>query len=207
MSRSLTAFLVVVCLLGFAPTSRAQQVSAGVKAGLTSAHLPGVTDAIEVPVDEEGRWSGTAGVFVTVRLNDLVAFQPEALFVAKGATVASSAASYSLKFDARYLEIPLFARFGRSNRPIYFLAGPYVGFQLSAKGTETVGGRSETRDVGDQLKSVDAGVSVGVGASFNRFLIEGRWSEGLMDVDNQDLSDTTVRHRVFAVLAGFRFGR
>ena len=205
MYRSLTAFLVVVCLLGFAQTSRAQQVSAGVKAGVTAARMPGVTDAITVPVDEEGRWSGTAGVFVTLRLNDLVAFQPEALFVAKGATVASSAANYSLKFDARYLEIPLFARFGRSNRPVYFLAGPYFGFQLSAEGTETVGGRSETRDFDDQFKSVDTGVSFALGASFNRFLIEGRWSEGLVDIDNQDLSDTKVRHRVFAVLAGFRF--
>ena len=206
MRRSLTAFLVVVCLLGFAPTSRAQQASGGVKAGLTSAHMPGVTEAIAVPVEEEGRRSGTAGVFVTVRLNDLVAFQPEALFVAKGATVASSAATYSLKFDARYLEIPLFARFGRSNRPVYFLAGPYFGFRLSAEGTETVGGRSQKMDLDDQVERVDSGVSLGVGAAFsNRLLIEGRWSEGLIDVDSQDLSDTKVRHRVFAVLAGFRF--
>ena len=205
MSRSLIAFSVVVCLLGHSGTLQAQQVSAGVKAGLTAARMPGATDAIEVPVDEEGRWSGTAGAFVTVQLNDLVAFQPEALFVAKGATLSNSAASYSLSFDARYLEIPLFVRLGRSNRPVYFLAGPYFGFQLSAEGIETVGGRSETRDFDDQFKSVDTGVSFGVGASFNRFLIEGRWSEGLIDIDNQDLSDTTVRHRVFAVLAGFRF--
>ena len=205
MSRSLTAFLVVVCLLGSGGNSWAQQVSAGVKAGVTSAHMPGVTEAITVPVEEEGRWSGAAGVFVTVRLNDLVAFQPEALFVAKGATVASSAANYSLKFDARYLEVPLFVRFARSSRPVYFLAGPYFGFQMSAKGTETVGGRSETMDLDDQFKSMDTGVAFGLGASFNRFLIEGRWSEGLIDIDNQDLSDTAVRHRVFAVLAGFRF--
>jgi hypothetical protein len=205
MSRSLTAFLVVVCLLGRAQTSHAQSISGGIKAGVTSARLPGVTDAIEITADEESRWGGTFGAFVTVPLNDLVAFQPEALYVVKGATVASSAANYSLKFDSRYLEIPLFARFGRSNRPVYFLAGPYFGFQLSAEGTETVGGRSETREFDDQFKSVDTGVSFGLGASFNRFLIEGRWSEGLVDIDNQDLSDTTVRHRVFALLAGFKF--
>jgi len=205
MSRSLIAALVVVCLLGHAETLRAQQVSAGVKAGVTAARMPGVTDAIAVPVDEEGRWSGTAGVFIEWRFNDLVAFQPEALYVAKGVTLANSAASYSLRFDVRYLEMPLFVRFGRSSRPVYFLAGPYFGFRLAAEGTESIGGTTETRDVDDQFQSVDTGVSFGVGASFDRFLIEGRWSEGLRDVDSQDLSDTTVRHRVFAVLAGFRF--
>jgi hypothetical protein len=83
------------------------------------------------------------------------------------------------------------------------LAGPYFGFRLAAEGTESIGGRTETRDVDDQFHRVDTGVSFGVrAASFDRFLIEGRWSEGLRDIDSQDLSDTTVRHRVFAVLAG-----
>jgi len=205
MSRSLIAFSVVVCLLGRAQTSHAQSISGGIKAGVTSARLPGVTDAIEITADEESRWGGTFGAFVTVPLNDLVAFQPEALYVLKGATVASSAVGYSLEFDARYVEVPLLFRFGRSSRPFYFLAGPYFGFRLSAEGTETVGGRSETRDVKDEIERADAGVSFGVGAGLNRFLIEARWTEGLRDVDRLDRSETAVRNRVFAVLAGFRF--
>jgi len=205
MFRSLFAFLVVVCVLGFARTSSAQQISGGIKAGVTSARLPGVTEAIEIPVDQEARWGGTVGAFVTLRINDLVAFQPEALYIFKGAAIASPAASYSLTFDTRYLEVPLLFRLASSRQRLYFLAGPHFSFLLSAEGTETIGGKSETRDVKDQFKGADAGISFGAGASFNRFLIEGRWSEGVRDIDREDRSDTKVRNRVLAVLAGFRF--
>src|SRR5262245_43648824 len=92
MSRVVVPTLVVVCLLGHSQAVRAQPVSAGFKAGVTAARLPGVTDAVEVPLDEESRWGVTGGVFVTLPLNDLVAFQPEALYVVKGATLVGPAA-------------------------------------------------------------------------------------------------------------------
>jgi hypothetical protein len=67
------------------------------------------------------------------------------------------------------------------------------------------GGVTETRDFSDQIKRVDAGVSFGAGATFDRFLVEGRWTEGLRDAESGDRFATAVRHRVLAVLAGFRF--
>ena len=207
MSRVFIASLVVVCLLGHSHALRAQPVSAGFKAGVTAGRLPGVTDAVDVAVDEESRWGGTGGVFVTLPLNDLVALQPEALYVVKGSTLVSSAVSprYTLSFDARYLEMPLFFRFGRSSRRLYFLAGPSVGFRLAAEARETVGGVTETRDFSDQIKRVDVGVSFGAGATFGRFLVEGRWTEGLRDTESGDRFDAAVRQRVLALLAGFQF--
>jgi Outer membrane protein beta-barrel domain len=204
VSRLFMASLVVVCVLSHSQELRAQPVSAGFKGGVTAARLPGVTDAVEVEVDEESRWGGTGGVFVTLPLNDLVAFQPEALYVVKGATLVVSPRS-KLTFDARYLEMPLFFRFGRSSRRLYFLAGPSVGFRLAAEAREVVDGVTETRDFSDQIKRVDVGVSFGAGATFGRFLVEGRWTEGLRDAESGDRFGTDVRHRVVAVLAGFRF--
>jgi outer membrane protein with beta-barrel domain len=205
VSRLFIASLVVVCVLGHSQELRAQAVSAGFKAGITAARLPGVKDAIEAAVDEESRWGGTGGVFVTVPLNDLVAFQPEALYVVKGETLVSPAVSYMLSFDARYLETPLLFRFGRSSRRLYFLAGPSLGFRLAAEAREVVGGVTETRDFSDQIKRVDVGVSFGAGATLDRFLVEGRWTEGLHDIESADQFPTAVRHRVLAVFAGFRF--
>ena len=205
MSRVFIAPIVVVCLLGHAEALLAQPISGGVKAGVTSARLPGVTEAVEIAVDEESRWGGTFGAFVTVPLNELVAFQPEALYVAKGSTLGSSAVGYSLSFDIRYLEVPLFFKFGRSSQRLYLLAGPYVGVRLSAEGREVIGSASDTRDVSDMITRVDAGVSFGAGVTFNRFLVEGRWSEGLRDAESRDQFATAVRHRVLAVLAGVRF--
>ena len=207
MSRVCIAALVVVCLLGHAQALRAQPVSAGFKAGVTAARLPGVTDAVEVPVDEESRWGATGGAFVTLPLNDLVAFQPEALYVVKGTTLVSDVGGprTTLTFDARYLEIPLFFRFGRSSQRLYFLTGPSVGFRLAAEAREVVDGVTETRDFSDQIKRVDVGISFGAGATFGRFVVEGRWTEGLRDIESGDQFGTAVRHRVLAVLAGFRF--
>lgn len=122
----------------------------------------------------------------------------------KGATLAVGPRT-TLSFDARYLEVPLFFRFSRSNQRLYVLAGPYVGFRLAAEARETVDGITETRDFSDQIKRVDAGVSFGAGATFGRGLIEGRWTEGLRDAERGDSFETAVRHRVLAVLAGFRF--
>jgi len=211
MSRLFIASLVVVCLLGASHVSWAQTVSAGFKAGVTAARLPGVTDAVEdavgVAVDEESRWGGTGGVFVTWRLNDLVAFQPEVLYAVKGTTLVggAGASSYSLAFDTRYLDIPLLFRLGRPSQRLYVLAGPYVGFRLDGEAREVVGAVTETQDVADQIKRVDAGIAFGVGSTFDRFLLEVRWTEGLRDVESADRFGTAVRHRVLAVLAGFRF--
>lgn len=207
MSRLFMASVVVVCLLGDSQALWAQPVSAGFKAGVTAARLPGATDAVVVEVDEKSRWGGTGGVFVTWPLNDLVAFQPEVLYAVKGTTLVSvaGASTYSLAFDTRYLETPLFLRLGRSSQHLYVLAGPYLGFRLAAEGREAVGGVTETRNVADLFKRVDAGVSFGAGATFNRFLVEGRWTEGLRDIENGDSFGTAVRHRVLAMLAGFRF--
>ena len=204
MSRAFFASLIVVCGLCHSQELRAQPISGGFKAGVTAARLPGVTDAVEVTVDEETRWGGTGGVFVTVPINDSVAFQPEALYVMKGATLAVGPGT-TLSFDANYLEVPLFLRFGRSSRSLYFLVGPAVGFRLSAEAREVVNGVTETRDFSDQIKRVDVGVSFGGGGTIGRFLVEGRWTEGLRDVESEDQFGTDVRHRVFALLAGFRF--
>lgn len=204
MSRSLIAALVVVCLPGAAQTLQAQSIGAGFKAGVTAARLPGATDAVPVAVDEQSRWGGTGGVFVTLPLNDRVAFQPEALYVMKGATLAVGPFT-TLIFDVQYLEMPLFFKFGRSSRRLYVLAGPYMGFRLAAEAREVVNGVTETRDFSDQINRVDAGVSFGAGATFGRLLVEGRWTEGLRDTDSQDQFDTVVRHRVLALIAGFRF--
>lgn len=204
MSRWLIATLVVVCLLGSSKPLQAQSVGGGVKAGVTSSRMSGAKDAINAPVDEEGRAGFTAGAFLTVPLTDAVTFQPEALYVMKGTTLAA-ATQYELTVDARYLEIPLLFRLGRSSGRAYVLAGPSVAFRLSAEARETVNGATETRDFKDQIKGVDLGIAFGAGVAFNRFLLEGRWSEGLRDVESQDQFDTAVRHRVLAVLAGFRF--
>ena len=199
--------LVVVCLLAHTQALSAQPVSAGFKAGVTAARLPGVTDAVDATVDEESRWGGTAGVFVTLPLNDHFAFQPEALYVVKGATLVGRAAgsSQTLSFDARYLETPLFVRFRGSSRRIYFLAGPYLGFRLAAEARETINGVTETRDFSDQAKRMDAGISFGTGVMFDRFLVELRWTKGLRDLESGDRFATAVRHRAIAVLAGIRF--
>ena len=197
--------IVTLIVLGDPRAVLAQQVSGGIKAGPSLARLPGVADAVSEPVDEHGKWGVMAGGFVTIAINDRVAFQPEVLYAMKGTTLEAAAADVKLTFDARYLEFPLLLKFAPPSSPVYFLAGPAIAFRLSAKSREEAGGATVTEDLSDQAKRVDVGVAFGVGAAVGRFFVEGRWTEGLRDAESGDQFSTAVRHRVLGVLVGVRF--
>jgi Outer membrane protein beta-barrel domain len=205
--KAIVASMVVVCLLGTAGAGFAQQVTAGLKGGLTAASLPGIADAFDVAVDQQLEIGATAGIFVTARLSDLVAFQPEVLYAMRGATITALAVGEegTVTFDTRYLELPLLLKVGRASRRLYFLVGPAMAFRLAAESREVFDGVTGTTDVSDQTTRVDVGLAIGGGAAFGRFSVEGRWTEGLRNIERTDQFDTSVRNRAFALLAGVRF--
>ena len=106
----------------------------------------------------------------------------------------------------RYLEVPLLVRFSTpaSGSPsAYLLAGPSVGFKMSA--THHLGADGgEDRDVSDRVDGADVGLTFGGGVQWSRWLLEGRFTQGLRDVAT-DEGDEAVRTRSFVVLAGIRF--
>ena len=57
----------------------------------------------------------------------------------------------------------------------------------------------------DEVKSTDVGVVGGVAYHIGRLVIDGRYSWGLTDIDDETEDTIHVKNRSFSVLAGWRF--
>jgi hypothetical protein len=104
----------------------------------------------------------------------------------------------------QYLEIPILARINIGSRSrngisIYGLVGPVFDVNLKA----SIG----DRDVKSNYESLDFGLLGGVGIEITRFLVEGRFNQGLRNVLKSDNAAAfgDIKTRSFAVLFGFRF--
>jgi hypothetical protein len=183
--------------------SRAQEIEGGVQGGVTFSSLSNLRDAIDFggPVDIESRTGVVIGPFVAFPINDSVAIQVEALYATKGATPTDGTNRVEIKFS--YLDVPVLLRVAPT-RLLYFLLGPSLNFNISAKAIDFVPSQVED-DVSDQTKNTEWGLVFAGGVSSGRFLIEGRYSAGLTDIADTPALTAAVRNRAFTILAGVRF--
>jgi hypothetical protein len=210
MRHRLFPALLFVLLIPAMASAQAQPraVTFGVKAGASLSTLslgdPSLTPtALTNPV---------IGAFVTFRICRQLAIQPEVLYARRGATIDEGAGILAFTETERitYLAVPVFARlsFGGTAREghirPYVLAGPEFGFRLKATETgEILGAGTGTEDVLENYRRTDIGLAVGAGVEIARFLVEGRYTLGLTNIDATGVS--TLKNRVFAILAGVRF--
>jgi hypothetical protein len=192
-------FLVLLVCLTATPAF-AQNFSAGVKAGVNFSKLSFDPEQ-DFCCDNKTGFVG--GLFVTAPLSDVISIQPEFLYSMIGAK--SDFEGFKSTIDVRVFQVPILLRAdfsGSTVRP-FVLAGPSFGFKLSAK--EKFEGDED--DLDDTVESVDLGFTIGGGVQFGAGSLEVRYTHGLRNLDKDpDDEGLDVRSRVFAVLAGFRFG-
>ena len=196
------ALTVVVCLLAGVTEAAAQdRVQGGILAGPSAASLR-VTGDGGAP-DFTSRPGFSAGLFVVREVRPGFAIEPEALFTLKG----GKATDGSLENDFRLtgIEIPLLARFqstGSSAASFHVVAGPVVGFRLTAKQKITSPSGSTTVDVKDESRAGELGLAIGAGVTVRRFRLDGRYTWGLSRLDKDETDGFDFKSRVFAVLLG-----
>jgi len=203
---SALVFLLVLLIPAMASAQATPSaVTFGVKGGVALSTL----SSTDSPLTPATLTSPTVGAFVTFRLTRHLAIQPEALYARKGARegAAEEILSFTETERLTYLAVPVFARLSFASegrvRP-YVLAGPEFGFRLAATETgEIAGAEAGSDDVSENFRRTDIGVALGAGVEVRRFLVEGRYTMGLTNIDATGL--TTVKNRVFAILAGVRF--
>jgi hypothetical protein len=212
MRRTLS-LLTVAALVLVPVVASAQPAEFGVKGALAFATLPQIQQSLGFVgsnYEPQTRVGLALGGFGTWRANDWFALQPELLYVQKGVTLEGPAAnpvSFVSKID--YLEVPILARLtppaSGEVRP-YLFAGPTFGIKVRGRVERMVGGVREKADAEALLRDGDAGVTVGAGTRFGRFLAETRFTQGLTRV-NKDVPDfqREVKNRTVALLAGFTF--
>ncbi len=187
--------MAVLIISLFTITSATAQVDKPVKVGITGGlNLANFNDS---NVETDINTGLTAGVFSRFYIPDSpVSIQPEILYSQKGAS------GDNIDANLDYIEIPVLARFAFVNdsevTPNVFF-GPYVGFNLSAEGTNG----NITINADDVVNKTDAGVVFGADMELSQFTIGGRYSAGLIEVF--DDPDATSKNGVFSIMVGVSF--
>jgi hypothetical protein len=195
---------VLAGLVLAAPSAMAQGVQVGLKGGFNASTL--TFKNADWPTSS--RKSGTGGVFLVVPIFGRYSVQPEVLYSPKGAVFEGAAFPTEIEID--YLEAPVLVRvpvIGGAGARIYALAGPSFAYRLRARTRTTFSGATEAIDAAEDIERLDFGILAGAGMELGRFLVEGRYTYGLSDIDTEkdDRSRVTVHNRTLNVLVGIRF--
>jgi hypothetical protein len=80
-----------------------------------------------------------------------------------------------------------------------------MGFKVSAKATAEFDGQNESEDIDEFVESFDFGIVFGAGFETGNFVLDGRYTWGLSNINKDDTDPTNVKHRVISLMAGVRF--
>ena len=207
LSRNSLVLAAVGAILLVLPSSApAQEV--GVKAGANFASL---TPSEDEDPDISRRVGPVGGVWVRIAPGARVSFQVEGLFSEKGVTFEPNEFGLDSSADVRvrYIEIPVLARadFGAAGSAMraFVVGGAAPAFKLAAHTKTVFAGQEQSRDIDDEIYSLDVGLVGGVGVAFGRALVEARYTHGLRHINTDDNGDEDrIKNRVFSVMVGFR---
>ncbi len=207
LSSSLAALVVAFV----ASPGLAQNVSAGVKGGISIANLTG--DGIQ---DTSSKLGFVGGAFLGVDLHEYFRIQFEGQYVQKGAE--DEEGGVTVKINLNYIEfmvpftltIPTNGAFAPR-----LYAGPALGIEASCTLSAEEGGvevdvdcDDPAADVGER-KSTDfsvffgGGVDIAVGSG--AISLDVLYDLGLTNLDDSGLEGSDVKNKNLLVLAGYRF--
>lgn len=204
MKKIFTVFFLLFAVVAFA------QPKIGLKAGLNIANAGGDdADQIIEGRSLDSKTGFCAGAYFMYQFSPLFAVQPEFYYTMKGATYKESGAEYTLTLN--YFEVPILVKVlipvqGSNINPVIF-AGPFIGFNSTAKQKIEYNGQTQEEDIED-VKSTEFGAQFGGGIGFNvggnEVGFDVRYILGLTTVD--DTSDPLdVKNNVLNFNAYFAF--
>jgi hypothetical protein len=175
----------------------------GVKAGVLWSSLDlTIPDFI---ISENQQVGFTAGFFGGTRLAGPLYLDFEALVTTKGAKY--DFADFENELRLTYLELPVLARVGvlRAGAvTAYVSGGPSFAFKLREVQKEA----GEETSVDDEVKKWDIGIAMGGGVSFGSWVVDARYTLGLIDivdVDTGGFAEPTAKNGAISVTFGYRF--
>jgi opacity protein-like surface antigen len=198
--------LALLALCTVAPASA--QVNLGVCGGLNLASCD--IDPSEGALETSNLTGFGFGGVLDYSMNGCIALHLEPMYLQKGTKADWDV--FELEDKLAYLEVPVMLKYSFGTREIrpYVIAGPTIGYLLSAKGKVTGGGYSGEEDIKDETKSLDFGLAFGAGVSVpvsnHPIFLEARYAMGLTNInDDPDDPDTDVKTKGIQILAGITF--
>ena len=200
--------LIIICTL-FIGTAQSQ-LSVGFKGGLTLANI-----SFDVPhgISADYAIGGHAAVFLKSG-KGLFTFQPEFMYIQKGARINSTSDASYEQITMNYFDVPLLLRvtIGIKIVEVYINLGPYGGYWFSGKTKEysynDTQGKwvtdKKSHDFTDHDVRYDAGIVGGVVVKVLMFLFEVRYGHGFIDVYDSESNNNKDQNRYFNFSLGIQ---
>ena len=211
-----TSALAALTLVAYASAAEAQGTkSFGVIGGVAFASFNGSdADLSSVGFDKGSSTGFLGGFFADIPAGKSLVFEPELLYVNKGATYSLNVtgASGDLSLNLDYVEIPILLRYNfRPAGGPYVLIGPDVAFNVTCN----VSGSGAVAPVLDSLpgkscvdlgtmagvpfdaSSVTFGGVIGLGFQHEKFGLEGRYE---FDFDDAFQGGDNIKNAVWEIL-------
>jgi hypothetical protein len=187
LKKKFVATILLTGILASASLSaRAQEISGGIKGGLTMSNLYIDVDGLD---DENARFGFHAGLFSQIMFSETFGMQPEMLYITKGTKATyEGLISQTIDFNLNYIDLPVFLVL----RPVEILeihVGAYVGLLLNSnvKYSGTIEGYDEISR--DNFNTVDYGVGAGLALNFGNMQTGIRYSLGLQELADSDVAN------------------
>lgn len=227
-------------LAGVITGASAQGISVGPRIGVNFAsfsteavnNTPEATEEAESYEEDRRALAGPqVGILLNIPFSEMVSFQPELLFSAKGYKQEGSftppgqsiPVKYENKTIMNYIELPLLLKgsFGPENRKISLLAGPYVGYLVGGRVRAEENGQEIYKEklnfefnetVNNKFQRMDAGAVIGASGHYMAgsgiYMIDVRYNYGLTDnYEYKNLAPDAIKiyNRTFSVSFGYAY--
>ena len=216
MKNAVVVFLCVVCVAAFVPRQAEGEVTfdLGLKGGVSFANTTEVYDGVKYPTTS-ALVAPVFGAFVSINLNKMFAFQPEAYLLTQGGIWEDDfeGSIYKWEHAVKYIQVPLLAKIrlaqGKTLTPVLF-AGPAVDILVSANERFWIDGVLEyDQSFKDYVKPLHVGAVFGGGVDFKldkvMLCLEVRYNLGLVNTIKDPDPGQSYKYRTLMVLAGVGF--
>lgn len=222
--KQFTFLLVIISLGSLINPVKAQEFYCGLTGGMNMADMKIIGDGEEQDVNPLNLL-GIGGIF-GIRFDNHFSLQLRPLYLQKGGILDQDLPSPDMDFRMSFFELDLSlkAALGNQIRP-YVLAGPTLGFLLTAEVETEAAGNVMKADLKDVSQKIEYGLSIGAGIEFSLWkgflFVEGRYVFGLNNLNkggpvefklNDLVVDTAVvdeedtyKNRGIQIMAGFAF--
>ncbi|MEA5043721.1 MAG: porin family protein [Petrimonas sp.] len=197
---------LVVAMLAIVTAARAQ-LNLGVKGGVNMSNFYG-----DELTDKNMKIGFHVGLAADYDFAPSMALQTGLFFTTKGFKYETSSSEYTE--NLMYLQLPVHLAYKQDVTPgtrIVFHAGPYLAYGVGGKRNLKSGNWLDTTwdvdkifgDATRQYKPFDAGLGLGVGAEFGRFLVDIGWDMGLVNISNN--TDGNIKNQNAYLSVGYKF--
>jgi len=213
--KNLTLPAIIVFVL-FAPDTHAQIF--GIRTGLSLSTMLMKNSDLTYSDKLSKRQGFQFGPIVDLPMEKMVSFETGLLFTGKGFKLNNKRDQLNtsddvLKANLLYLDIPLTLKLtvDLSDSKLFGVFGPYVGIGL--KGTAKCDGdcSKDKEDIkfgnDEDIKRMDAGLTMGAGVEITPLQISGTYNVGLANLSTNTYDPSEkVKNRVWMIAITLRFG-